>query len=265
MEYFIIISITVVLLYILYIWYRTRYLNHVPDTSTLELHTESDKLLTHWYSMNLGTTHFPIINDLDLASKFLKQLYDIEPNTSYLVIGHKFDKSLYKTHTGHNIQTIYNGMKPIMNTDVIYDIRSTLGLPGEIAIIHDRELVRMLRRKTPSIDGSMLDAVLDSNLWSGARDFLQSVLQARWNKIKSIYGNTTQIRETGSYAYVDDKIHVVQDISNEAQVIELFGSVLSLGGRINLLCSDYEFEACIVRWKRVIAQQIMMWTGERSA
>lgn len=255
MEYFIIFSILVVLLYIVYIWYKTQYSNYISDDVNVVLNDDDNKLLKHWYKMHIGDVVFTDTNELDVAANFLLIMYGIEVDTNLIVIGDFIDRKFYLEQTGQTLNTIYNDENIDCEGDIIYDIRSVLGLVGEIAIIHDQKLVMHMRRRTQSIDIGELDSIINSDICTGARDYLREVLKLRWDEIMKISPYTKHT--TGSYLFLEsgDKFHINEYPKDQMidNIIGFFGTtnkghIMTQNGRTNLLCSDYEFRALIDRW-----------------
>ena len=239
MSYFLVASIIISLIAIIYVWYITRGLNSIPDDESVPLHTDEDKLLIHWYKLN--TVHsFDFIDDIDVAIKYLKRIHDIETNRDSIVIGTNLEYQ-YFTITHRELRNKYSP-----NVDCIFDIRSTLAKTGEIAIIHNPKIAATMRRNN-TFDFNELNSIMESNLDIIARDYMQEILKARWEQILELNDSQILLHNTeGSYLYLR--------IPSSEDTVNILGGVTAkmtpLGARINLLCSNYEFESLISRWKQ---------------
>jgi cell division protein FtsL len=247
MSYFLIVAILVAVIAVIYVWYVTRYLNRIPDDKPISLETEDDKLLIHWYNMHIKHSFDFNINDIEIAVKYLKHIYDIEINPDLIIIGTNLE-SQYFNITGRHLINKYSP-----DVDCIFDIRSTLAKPGEIAIIHD-SIVRNSLRKINTFDFTEINNIMESELDLIARDFLHEVLKFRWEQITKL-NDPNILNNSGSYLY----LHVPTDISSSIPnntVITVLGGVSALltsrGARINLLCSNIEFETLIKRWNQYL-------------
>jgi hypothetical protein len=107
-----------------------------------------------------------------------------------------------------------------LNSD--YDLRDTLGLPLQMAIIPNHNL------ELPDL--SLLNAILENPYYL---NYFKEVLRNRWDQLALIGFEPTY----KSYLYLDHEIEnlVALNVDN--------------GYRVNLLCNDYEFEALIRRLK----------------
>lgn len=241
MSYFLIATLIVAIVAVLYMWYATRNFHHIPDEEPLLLHTDEDKLAEAWYKHNTKQSIDFNVNDLEIAAKFLQRVCEIEVDPSLLVIGGNLQYQ-YNRITGNNLATKYNP-----ETDCLFEIRSLIGKPGEIAIMHNQNIVARMRRNN-NLDLSEVGAIMDNDLDVIARDYFIQLLKTRWEQLREL--NDPKLLNTeGSYAYYKP------DITGTDPII-LFGNVTAASvphdksiARINLLCKDLEFETLLKRWR----------------
>lgn len=246
MSYFLVATIFVAIIAILYVWYVTRGLNSIPDDKLVSLDTDDDKMLIHWYNLNLKPSYDFNINDSEIASKYLQRLYNIEVDPHLLVLGTNLNTQYFQL-TGVTLDVIYSSGTPHPHIDSIFDIRSTLGKSGEIAIIHDSHIRTSLQR-TNNFDMTEIGFIINNELDTVARDFLRDVLKYRWEQISEL-NDPDVLNHDGSYLYL-----LNHDDSSIGFPVTVLNGVTALmtaqGSRINLLCSNYEFEALMKRWKQ---------------
>ena len=240
MSYFLIATILVALIAVLYVWYVTRCLNSIPNDKPVPLDTDDDKVLIHWYKMNIKHS-YDIDSDDTIAAKYLQRIHNIDITSSLLVIGNDLDTQ-YSKLTRQRLQSVYTP-----DADCIFDLRSTLGKTGQIAIVHNNKIRESLKR-TNTFDITDLSLIINNELDIVARDYLRDVLNFRWEQLLQL-NDPNILNNEGSYLYLQSP----DDSINGFPVTVLGGSVTAMttsrGARINLLCSNYEFEALIERWK----------------
>lgn len=227
MDYFLIMLIVVAFLCILYVWYISKSINYYPDDKILDLSTDEDKLLSKWYESNIQIIYEYGINIQELAAEYLNNVYDLKVDPTLIVIGNDLF-SQYRTLTNKEL-----------SKDSIFDLRSSLGFPGEIAIIKNEKIRNMLI-KNNNYDIKTLYEIVKSGVAKNAHNTLKEILNHRWNKITETLG----IEGSGSYLYLQN-----ENITDG----EIFPGVISKnteqGFRINLLCSDLEFNIFLKRAK----------------
>lgn len=228
MDYFIIILIIVALLSILYVWYISKSINNYPDDKILDLSTDEDKILSNWYSDNLKIIYEYGINEEDIAVEYLHNVYNLEVDPKSIVIGNNI-YSQYMKITGKELPK-----------DSIFDLRSSLGIPGEIAIITNNKIRNKLIR-TNNYDIKMLYEIVKSGVDKNAHLVLQEILKYRWTKIKE----TLNLEGSGSYLYLQSEN--IPDTSTFEVFPGVVSSVTDNSFRINLLCTDLEFNTFLKR------------------
>lgn len=241
---FLIVSILVALLAILYVWYKTRGTHSISDDMLVPLNTDDDKILVHWYKTNTKQTYNFEMNEFSIATKYLNRNYNIDINPDIIVVGRNL-ASQYNDLTGKILSSSY-----LESNDCLFDLRSTTALPIEIALIHNSHILKELRRNN-NYDLTQLNSIMDSNLDIEAKAYLQEVLKIRWEKI-NLLDNPAVLNNNGSYLYITIPSSEIVTISS-SETVTVLDSVLAYstphGARINLLCSNYEFEALINRLK----------------
>lgn len=264
MSYFLFATIIVALIAILYVWYVTRGLNPIPDDKPIPLDTDDDKLLVHWYKMHIKQSYDFNTNDSEAAAKYLKRIYNIEINPELLVLGTDLDSQYFSITRNHlNNKYLDTSNQPDStpndnfsqtNTDYLFDIRSTIGKAGEIAIINNSRVRENLQRNN-NLDFTEISSIINSDLETVANDYLLEVLKFRWTHILEL-NDPSILNSSGSFLY----LRTSQETTLGLPVLVLGGRVTALmtsqGARLNLLCSNYEFEALIKRWREYLSNNI---------
>jgi len=227
MPYLLLITLFCFIFIIVYMWYTTRHLRSFPSSEILPLDTNEDKLLSKWYASIITPEIKFDLDEKEIAQKYLEQVHDLNINESLLVMGHDLESQYHK---------LTNKVLPEMissDDDGYIDLRNTLAIDGQIAIIHNPKILNELRRHN-TYDASLLDSILNNNLGKIAKDFLEQNLVHRWNRIKES-PHLNPLNSSGSYLYLPQPINKVS------------GLPTTKGIRINLLCSDLEFHTFITR------------------
>src|SRR5579871_2942925 len=120
MSYFLCSIIIIAIISVLYVWYVTRWSNSISDDQPLYLNSEDDKLLIHWYNANINPNLNFDIDDQQTATRYLKQLYNIDIDPNLIVTGTNLT-SQYDSLTTGSLSTTYNP-----SSDCIFDLRSTI-------------------------------------------------------------------------------------------------------------------------------------------
>lgn len=224
--------IIVAIIAVAYVWYSVYCYNHIPDNTLLILDGEQNKIFDIWDKPQVTDTFNLDISHEQIAAKLLSRLYNIDLDPELLTIGENI----------HNEYTRLTGEKlppgPVDEGNCLFNLRDIIGASGEIAIIHDSQVRQDIYRDI-NYDAAKIDAIITQQLDLPARDYLRDILKYRWGKLTQV-GYSNLINDQGSYAYVRNI-----EIPN-VQMAEIDG-----GKRINLLCSDPEFEALIKRWKNL--------------
>ena len=233
MSYYLITSFIVAVIAICYVWYMTRCVNTISDTTVLLLNTDDNHLLADWYNSQAKPSLSFDIDEYVVASRLLKSLYDIQVDPDLLVIGN--DLSLqYTTLTRSHLSTDPSNI----SSDTLYDIRSSIGVNTDVCLIHDPVLRNKLRLNNTSSSFIEVYPITDSGLETIARDYLTQILKYRWAKITDL-NDPHIINNSGSFLYL-----------RECNIPNIEPAPSSQGLRINLLCSNLEFETFITRWSR---------------
>lgn len=263
MSYFLIATILVALIAIFYVWYITRGLNSIPDDKPIPLETDDDKLLIHWYKMHIKQSYDfseANTNDSHIASRFLKRIYNIEVNPDFLILGTDLDTQYFRL-THHHLNTKYldsinkdtNELESSFSPDIdyIFDLRSTIGKCGEIAIVNNPRIRGTLQRSN-TLDFSEISLIINSELETVANDYLREVLKFRWDHILQL-NDPSILNRFGSYIYLRTSDDIIPGLPVQVLGNRVTALMTPQGARLNLLCSNYEFEALIKRWKEYLA------------
>lgn len=244
MSYFLIAAIIFAIVAVLYVWYITRGLNSIDDNAVLPLESDEDKLLKHWYKANMQQVYDFNVNDVEIAAKYLQRIYNIEINPGLLVVGKNLISQYYAlTHSSLSYE-----YRP--NADCIFDLRSSLAKEVEVAIIHSDRVRHELQRHN-SGDLTEVSLIMNSDLDGIAHEFISNVLKFRWEQIDALH-DPNVLNHEGSYLYYRSpegtRPGTTVTILDKVNALVIpFGPTTR--ARVNLLCSNYEFEALIRRWK----------------
>lgn len=244
---YLIVSILVAIIAIVYVWYRTRGTLTISDSQFIPLNTDDDKLLVHWYKLNMKQSYNFEFNDFSIATKYLLRNYQLDIKPDLIVVGTNL-ASQYSEITGNNLPKNNNNSS---ESDCVFDLRSTTGLPIEIAIIHNTRLKQDLRRNN-SCDLTELNSIIESDLDIIAKNYIQEVLKFRWEKINKLNDSTILNINHNNTSYESYLYLPLPNTQSQSETITVLDSVSAFvtpqGARINLLCSNFEFEALIKRW-----------------
>jgi hypothetical protein len=214
-------------------WYYTRDYRSIPDDRILDLSTDEDRILDRWYSYHIKPSIDFDPNVGDIAARFLERIYQIQVDPKLLVIGKDLDSEYFRLTRRH----LRKSGKLEPNVDQIFDLRQIIGKSIQIAIIHDRR-DRDKLNKYHFDDNSNLKAIMDQELDLIARDYLNEVLKYRWEKILEL-NDPHLMNLEGTYVYLR-KCQILNVQTKEENAVH----------RINLLCTDIEFETLIQRWRK---------------
>jgi hypothetical protein len=224
--------IIIACLSILYVWYATSNHNNILATKILSLETEDNPIISKWYEMHI--THILDFNvdENAIASRFIKRIYNVDVAPNLLVIGPNISGS-YAELTGRAIST-----KVTNDHDSVIDLRPYIGSPCEIAIIRDDALRKRLTTIYKNYDLTALNDIMNNNLDILSSEYVNKVLESRWHDIASINDDCV-INNSGSYLYL-----------RECPVSNVLAAQTKYGYRINLLCTDSDWEQFMSRWRK---------------
>ena len=245
MSYFLLVSILIAAIAIIYVWYASRGLNSISDDVILALDTDEDKILSQWYQTQIKPTFDFQTNDTEVAVKYLKRLYDLDVDPNSIVVGSSLNAQ-YRKLTQRRLATQYTA-----GADCLFDLRSTIGIPGEIAVVMDPRIRTTLFRNNTT-DASMFTAIINNELDITARDYLHELLNQRWERIRQL-NDPNVINSGGSYLYLNITRETVSGSTSVLVFDNVTGLITEDGARINLLCSNLEFETLIARWKKSLS------------
>lgn len=224
----IVLSIVAVILVILF-WYLSRYYT-ITDDDVLDLMGDDNLVTEKWIKSNIeGKTNFDRDGE-STASRLLQRNLNIEVNPNDLVVGLNLAKQ-FRDLTNINIAD-----------NQIFDMRAILGIPGEIMIVKDSKIKSILRRQN-DLDISLINIVMENDLDTIACKYLSELLTKRWQLLQqSLFGIAIEgnITNNNSYAYLE---------SCNLPKVELLDT--NKGKRLNMLCSDRQFDALIKRSKEL--------------
>jgi len=239
MSYFLIVTIIIAVLAVLYVWHASKGMRHIPDEDLLHLHTDEDRVLSYWYKQFIKPTLNLDLTEYETGARFINRVHNFKIDHNLLVMGDDIADQYYEIT--HKILPHFTPSIDALTSDCFFDLRRSVGKNGEIAIIHDHH-IRSLLRDNNIYDSSDLNNIIESELDITAHKYLEKILEYRWEKIRQL-DDPNLLNKDGTYAYFP----VRQYYTPLVGVLDT-----PKGSRINLLCSDLEFETLIKRWKTFI-------------
>jgi len=231
---FIVASISIILA----CYYKWTQDDILSDVATIDLSGDDNPLLTPWYNAHLHLNDIVINNhnngdNYAIAARFLARLHGLRINKEELVIG-------------ENLQGQYHKISGrVLIPSNWFDIRSVLGIKGEIAIINNA-IHRDHLRRTNTLDMHEIAAIMNANLDKAARDFVSDILRQRWDTLTQL-GHPDLVmdeRLSKSYAYFTAEDGIIGGIPN------IIGMVTDNTIRINLLTDEISFRTFIQRYRK---------------
>lgn len=234
MSMFLIGMCVLVVCLMIYMWFTTKKYRSMPDGEILHLETDEAKMLGAWFNDNIKET-YDELEGPEVAARFLQRNFNEDLDPSQLVIGHDL-KQLHEDLGGKGAARFWS-------------IRDAIGIRGEIAEIANVRVRRELTRNAMDAhELNQLHAIMNADLDTAARPYVQHVLKHRWQKLSELNPALSDIElDTGSYAYwktpsLLDKPYTEHDVA-----FHILGHATERGVRLNLLCTDLEFNTLIQR------------------
>lgn len=233
MTYYLMFTFIVAVIAIIYVWYMTRKINATAASKVLSLETDENFLLSTWYRDNTKPTLTFDLDQYEIAARILHRVYSVDISPALLVLGNNLS-SQYRT--------LVRGRET--SDDAFFNLRDSIGKSGEIAIVHDKSVRETLRNEN-TLDHFDLHAIMEGELDILARDYLRAVLKFRWDKIKKL-NDPNVLNSEGSFLYL-----------RECNLPDVQTQASSEGVRLNLLCSDIDFNTLIKRWETNLVKMVL--------
>lgn len=221
MSYYLLVTALVAILAVIYVWYKCKYLNYIPDDVILKLGGSDASLLSKFFDEFLKPDISFDLNEENIAANLIKRLYKKDVDPDLLVVGE--DAYIH--------YTLLTGK--ILDIDNYYDLRSAIGLNLEALVITNSKIREILKRRLLITCMPEVSELIKLELDVVTKEYLKQILEYRWNVLKSL-NNHNIINKKGSYLYISDC-----EIPN-VEIDEKYK-------RINLLCTDAEFETLVKR------------------
>lgn len=205
---------------IVIVWYISKSYRYIPDSELLDLSSEEDLLVLPWINKIELTGS-------DMEERLLKALH-IESNN--IVFG-KDLKTTYQKLTGNILR----------NNRSWFDLRLLTGFPGELAIIENDRIALQMRAMNSNMDLKNLTYIVAVDPELTVTNHIKQILDSRWETIISL-NDPNVLNNSGTYLYYKSDTDTV---FNNVQ-----GLTTDKGLRINLLCSNLQFNTLIARWKQ---------------
>ena len=245
--------IVVVLLLIGIMWYISS--SYYTDNIKVNIADTDAKLLNDWFTHELHcsselSTEFNTDANLSAqtqiaAATLLKVLYDVNIDATNIIVGLNIDKKYYKL-TGKNL----------VPNRTLFDLRDVLGLSLQICIVNARLYQKLTQDHNSQVNEHqlrLLIAIIEDKAYDLVLSYIKKVLDHRWNKLQELQDERI-INNSGSYLYLRS--------DNEQILPNITGLLLSKEQvRINLLCTEYEFDLLLKRWRVYMKNNIISATS----
>lgn len=236
MSMLIIILIVIIIIAVLSVWWISSNMKNQADGNMLLLNNNEDKIISEWLKSNVKPSLNVNITPEEIASKFIKSIYNYDVNHNNIVVGSDLENKYFKL-TKNKIGTTFSHKE-----DCILYLRASMGIDYEIIIINsNNKLKEQLSRKNESVNLFILNDAINSKNDKIAYKFMRELLNERWNKLINVNNTDLLPREINdSYLYLKN--------NNDSQVYNNITTLITDKGlRINLLCSHNDFEQLIKR------------------
>lgn len=220
MSYYLIVTALAAIIAIIYIWYKTKYLNYIPDDVILEMDGTDAPLLSRFFESHLKPEIVFDINEEQVASELLNKLYKEEIDAELLVVGEDVN-IMYTILTGE-----------ILDIKDFYDVRTSIGLNMGVAVVTDPVVRKQLKQRVNVSCIPEVSELMKLELENITKDYLTQILEYRWNKLNEL-NHDNVINTEGSYVYLKEEL-------DNVKMDEKYK-------RVNLLCTDAEFETFLKR------------------
>lgn len=206
---FLIATFIIAVLGVFIVWHFTKHRREIPDNVYLELASKDDKILSSWYKSQRKNIYN--VDENELASKLLSELYDIDVSPDNLLIGNKIKGKVKQ----------------------LYNLRFDTGKSIFVAIVNNNKKDKIQLVRNHSFDDDIKDLVSAMPLIKEVKITLNEILDKRWHQLSLLNIDQPADNHDRSFLYLKTSIPKVNHKN----------------GRINLLCSDLEFKTLLLRIK----------------
>jgi septum formation topological specificity factor MinE len=220
MQYFIFSIILVLFIAILYVWWKSSKLYNLPLEQKIELHRSENRVVDYSkLNSHLGWRVIP--EDTAAWAKLIHtKIYSttLEIPNKYWVIG---------ANLPHLYQQKY---KKALKPALIWNLRTYTGLNVQLVLIINDKERQWLRDQAifpEDVQRLLLLLIHENNTFDAVKNYLHQLLNERWKVLEKYIKCDENDR---SYAYVNSDQIQQWNISTDEY------------SRINMLCSDLEFE-----------------------
>lgn len=243
MDYRLLLMVVITLVLIGVMWYISS--SSYTDRIKVNLGDTEPKLLSDWFKheLNINNTTDSAVVDTELiqqgqiaACSLLKVLHDVDIDVDSIFIGTDVQDN-YHQITG----------KSFTLNRTLFNLRDILGLTMQICTVNPKlhdELNKEQISSNHQVSAQqlrLLIAIVDHKAYDVILPYIKKVLDHRWNKLLELQDDRI-INSSGSYLYLRS--------DNEEILPNVVGSLISNDEvRINLLCSEYEFDVLLKRWR----------------
>lgn len=232
MSQFLLVLVLVSVVVIFLLWWSSTWFVVGSDDS-LRLDTTDAALVDAWYKEYTGP--FPGMNmdERIMAQTLLYDLRGIHMDKDYILIEDDLDK-LNEKHIELTGRTV--------SSENVFHMRELIGLPGVICIVQDRSIRERLTKQLEHdtcYDARYANLIIEKDLHKAGNEYITAALEKRWQLLSAIYGDRLTNNHDG-YAYLDKNVTP----PNKTVFGDTKGKSL---WRINMLCSDKEFDALLKR------------------
>lgn len=234
MDYRLLLMIVIALLLVGVMWYMSS--SNYTDRIKVILEDKESKLLNDWFKRELSIDITTTDNSVDTeliqqaqaaAISLLKVLHDVDIDN--VIVGSNLHEK-YRQLTGKNL----------VPNRTLFNLRDILGLSLEIGIVNPTLHDELNKEKFDKQQLQLLVAIVDHKAYDILLPYVKKVLDHRWTKLLELQDDRIT-NSNGSYLYLrSDNEEILPNVTGL--------STSNNEVRINLLCSEYEFDLLLKRW-----------------
>jgi hypothetical protein len=251
-----------------FVWQKTKNLTH---DDVLILNSYKFPSLEQWYINHAEPTLPSFLQEEEIAKDYIETLHKLSVNKEDLVIGLRL-KEKYKKIYEKNKELLKH-VTSVSDQIKFFDLRSEIGLPGEIAIIPNKEVRNLLYKirinKKDLYDSKEYynDIIKNNELYWIRKvnkkfypilyTHTTSILQERWEKLNHLFQDhlfQKTKKHKSVFVIKNNKERSSGQICDQLRIIakeEDYGSV------INMLCSNKEFDTLVNRFEAYISNTLL--------
>lgn len=227
---FLIVAFVLFVAVLLFFWWSSNYVKNTSKELFVDLSTE-DNFMKRWLDERMtGKRKFNVKTPGQMAAYVVEKLTGKEIPPENLAIG----KNLYEKH--------FKKFGKKVDPQNFIDLGAILGLDYQIIIMNSKKSAKALIESHDY--GQIYTLLEDSSLSSEILRFMKSIMELRWKKVQSIFGDVPM---TGSYLY----------LPKHFKFPKVQGKKTALGIRYNLTTFDREYDLFVQRAQENVKRVVM--------